>query len=109
MRAGIRALPADKVAVRGRDRALPRRDDVAIDAGAHRTAGFAPFETGAEEHFVEPFPLSRALRGLRSGHDPGADIRRDLAPGDDTRGLADVREPAIGAGADEHPVDRRPL
>src|SRR6185503_21004926 len=65
VRAGIRALAADEIAVGGRYRALAGRDDVTIDAGAHRAARFAPFEAGAEEHLVEPFALGGALRRLR--------------------------------------------
>src|SRR6516162_7673363 len=54
MRARTRPLAADKIAVRGRDRALPRRHHLAIGGKAHRAAGFAPFKAGVGKDLVEP-------------------------------------------------------
>src|SRR5690242_16618595 len=55
MRSRPRPLAADKVAVGGRHRTLPRRDRLAIGGKAHRATGLAPFEACLDEHLVEPF------------------------------------------------------
>src|SRR5262245_60622224 len=55
MRSRPRPLAADKVAIGGRDRTLPRRDRLAIGGKAHRAARLAPFEARLDEHLVEPF------------------------------------------------------
>src|SRR5260370_40786067 len=82
MRARARSLPADEIAVRGRDRALAARHRLAIGGEAHRAAGIAPREAGRGEDAVEAFGLGLALDILRAGHDPGAHMRADrAAPG----------------------------
>src|SRR5689334_4158945 len=48
------SLPADEIAVRGRDRALPRRDGLAVSGKTHRAARFAPFKARLDEDLVEP-------------------------------------------------------
>src|SRR6185437_10200814 len=55
MGARARPLPANKIAVGGRDRALPGRHDLAVRGKAHRAAGFAPFKPRFGEQLVEPF------------------------------------------------------
>src|SRR3569623_3537158 len=55
VRARARPLPADEIAVAGRHGTLAGCDDVAIDPGAHRAAGLAPFDPGAGAHLVVPF------------------------------------------------------
>src|SRR5262245_42090641 len=49
MRTRPRPLPADKIAVGGRDRALPRRDRLTIGGKAHRAARLTPFEARLNE------------------------------------------------------------
>src|SRR5262245_4312266 len=49
MRARPRPLPADKIAVGGRDRALSRRDRLAVGGKAHRAARLAPFKSRLDE------------------------------------------------------------
>src|SRR5882672_4017251 len=39
---GARPLTADKIAIRGRNRALPRRHRLAVGGKAHRAPGLAP-------------------------------------------------------------------
>src|SRR5258708_32631220 len=71
VRAPARPLPADEVAVGGRDAALAGCDRVAIHRQAHRAAGLAPIEAGGEEdavHALRPRPAPcgpRAVPGPR--------------------------------------------
>src|SRR5258707_735365 len=103
MGASARTLPADEIAVGGGDAALARSDRVAVHRQAHRAAGLAPFEAGIEEDAVEPFGLGLALDVLRARHHPGPHMARYLpALGHHSRSTQ-VRQPAVGAGADEHP------
>src|SRR6185437_12034290 len=55
MRARARSLPADEIAVRGRDRALAPRHRLAVGGEAHRAAGLAPLESRVAEDAIEPF------------------------------------------------------
>src|SRR5262245_64134963 len=49
MRARLWPLPADKIAVGGRDRALARRDGPAVGGRAHREARRAPIQSRLNE------------------------------------------------------------
>src|SRR5262245_49083680 len=49
MRSRLRTLPPDKIAVRGRNRALARGHHLAIGGKAHRAARLTPFEAGLGE------------------------------------------------------------
>src|SRR5665213_597920 len=101
-----RALAADKIAVGGRDRALPGSHHFAIGGQTHRTAGLAPLEARLGEQFVEPFGDRIALDGFRTRHHPGPDAGRNFSPACNFGGGAQIAEPAVGAGADEDPIDR---
>ena len=85
----------------------PGATDFAVGREAHRAAGLAPFEAGLGEELVEPFGHRVALDGLGARHHPGADAGRDLAAARDFGGGAQIAEAAVGAGADEDPIDRR--
>ena len=62
------ALAVLEIAVGGRDAALARLAAVAVAAGAHRAAGFAPEEAGVAEHAVEAGGLGLALHVRRARH-----------------------------------------
>ena len=70
MRAHARALAVLEIAVGGGDAALARLAAVAIAAGAHRAAGFAPEESGIAENAVEARGLGLALHGRSSPAPP---------------------------------------
>src|SRR5436189_2959377 len=53
MRARPWPLPADKIAVGGRDRALTRRDGFPVGGKTHRAARLAPFKSRLDEDLVE--------------------------------------------------------
>src|SRR6059058_3805655 len=61
MGARLRPLPADKIAVGGRDRALARRDGFSVGGKAHRAARLAPFKARLDEDLVEPLGDGIAL------------------------------------------------
>src|SRR5258707_4250662 len=65
-----RSLAADKIAVGGRDRTLPRSDGLTVGGKAHRASRLAPFEPGIGKDFVQPLGNRIALAGLRARHDP---------------------------------------
>src|SRR5471032_3213752 len=99
------ALAAHEVAVGGRDTALARRHPLAVRREAHRAARLAPLEARVEEHLVEAFGLGLLLDALGPRHDPRRHVIGLVpAPGDLSRGTQ-VGDAAVGAGADEHPVD----
>ena len=62
---------------------------------------------GVAEDRVEPFGLGLALDQSAAGHDHGADAVGHAMAAHHGRGGAQVLDPPVGAGADEHPVDRR--
>src|SRR5688572_22185384 len=66
MRACAGALAPAEIPVGGRCATLARSDEVAIDADAHRAAGFAPLETGVEEDAVETFFFGLTLDRRRA-------------------------------------------
>ena len=79
---------------------------IGVHAEAHRAARLAPIEAGRLEDLVEPFGLGLLLHQARARHDHGADIGIHLLAVDDLRHLAQILDAAIGAGADEHAVER---
>ena len=97
-------LAASEVAVAGGGRTLARRHQVAVHADAHRTAREPPFEAGLGKDPVQTLRLRLTLHQAGAGDDHRRDHRL-AAPGD-RRGGAQVLDPAVGAGADEDPVDR---
>ena len=94
-----------KLRLEVRGAALARLQPVVVHGEAHRAAGLAPFEAGVEEDVVEALGLGLRL-DHRARHDQGRDVRRHLCrPSHDCGGGAQVLDAAVGAGADEHPVD----
>ena len=95
-----------------------RLDDDAQISRPSRRSGFmarhieqpasAPFEAGRAEDLVEPLALGRGTNGLRSRHHQRPDVRRDVMARGDPGGLAQVRQPPVGARPDERDVDPRP-
>src|SRR3546814_14617365 len=53
------ALAALEVAIAGRDRELPRADQIAVHGDAHGTAGHAPLGAGRAHDRVDAFVLDR--------------------------------------------------
>ena len=107
MRAHPRALAMLEIAVGGGDDAVARLAAVAVAAGAHRAAGLAPEETGVAEHPVEARGLGLALHRRRARDHHGDHAVGDAASAHDVGGNLQVRQPGVGAGADEHPVHRQ--
>ena len=99
------ALAALEVAVRGRGAAFAGQKLVRVHRQAHRTARLAPVEAGGDEYLVQPFGLGLFLHQPRAGHDHGLDVGRDRAAFSDLGGGAQVLDAAVGARADEDPVD----
>ena len=87
--------------------ALARLAAVAVAAGAHRAAGLAPEEAGVAEHPVEARGLRLALHRRGARHHHGDHAFGDLAPAHDVGGDLQVRQARVGAGADEHAIDRQ--
>ena len=107
MRAHAGALPALEIAIGGRDAALAWRAPVAVAARAHRAAGFAPGKAGIAKHSVEPSRFGMPFHRGRPRHHHRDDARRDLAAAHHRCGGFEVRQSAVGAGADEDAVDRQ--
>ena len=97
-----------EIAVGGRHAALARLAAIAIAAGAHRAAGFAPEETGVAEDAVEPGGFGLALHRARARNHQGDDARGDAPSPRHRRGGDEIGQARIGAGADEDAVDRQP-
>src|SRR5579862_5736839 len=104
MRAPTRTLPPLEVPVRCRPAALAGLELIAVECGAERAAGGSPFEAGICENAIKAFGFRLALDALRTWNDPGRNNR--MAELGHRRGGANVVDPAIGAGADENPIDR---
>src|SRR6202451_4177240 len=100
------ALAAFEVPVRGRGGPLPRLERVRVHAQAHRAPGAAPFGPGRGEDLVEPLALGLRANLHGTGDDKHPDAVRDLPAADHVGGGAQILDPAVGAGADEHGVDR---
>src|SRR5262249_23484669 len=90
------------------DAALAALAAVAVAAGAHRAARFTPEETGVAEDLVEAFGFRLAFHQRRTRHHHRDHAVRDLAPAHDGGGGFEIGQAAVGAGADEHAVDRQP-
>src|SRR5664280_1806855 len=105
VRARTGPLAADEVAVTCRNASLSRGDDLVVDGEAHRASRLAPFEAGCGEDAVESECLGLAPHALRSRHHPRAHALRHVPAANDLRGRLQVRETAVGAGAEEHVLD----
>src|SRR5450759_1374147 len=108
VRARTRPLSADKVAVACRNAPLSGGDELIVDREAHRAARLAPFEAGCGEDAVESECLGLAPHALRSRHHPRAHSLRHVPAANDLRGPLQIRETAVGAGAEEHVLDGQP-
>src|SRR5664280_3167810 len=108
VRARTGPLAADEVAVTCRNASLSRGDDLVVYGEAHRASRLAPFEAGCGEDAVESECLGLAPHALRSRHHPRAHALRHVPAANDLRGPLQVRETAVGAGADEHVLDGQP-
>ena len=88
---------------------MTRFDIVAVRSVTLRASGFTPFETRILEDAVQALRLGLGLDRVRPRNDPGrGDGGRNPAALDDGRRRAQVADPALDTGADEHFVDRRP-
>src|SRR5271165_5444706 len=105
MRAALVALAAFKIAVRGRGAALAGREFVRVHGEAHRAAGLPPLEAGGKENLVEPLGLGLGLHQARARNNHGVDPLAHSPPFRDLRRGAQILDAAVGAGADEDPVD----
>src|SRR5581483_11100451 len=103
MRARAGALPAAEIAVSRRGAALAGRDEIAVDADAHRAAGVGPFEAGIAEDAVEAFFLRLPFHRRGAGRDQARHFAG--APREHGCGGAQILEARIGAGADKDAVD----
>ena len=99
------ALAALEVAVRGGGAALAGAELVGVHGEAHRAAGHPPLEAGLDQLLREPLRLGLGAHEARARHDHGPQARLDPAAPHDLRRGAQVLDPAVGAGADEHGVD----
>src|SRR4029077_17361062 len=96
-----------EIAVGGGDATFSWFAAIAVATGAHRAAGFAPEKSGIAEDAIETGGLGRAFDTRRARHHHREHPLRDVAPAYHiSRGLQ-VRKTAVGAGADEHAVDRQ--
>jgi hypothetical protein len=79
---------------------------IGIHRQAHRTSGFAPFESCFRKYFVQPLLLGKFLDFGRTGNHQRANSGLNLSSFGDSSRRAQIREPAIRARADERHVDR---
>ena len=107
MRARTGTLTAHEVAVGRRHAALTGRHRFPVGTDAHRAARAAPVEAGLDVDAVQPLELGSTPHIFRARHHPGRDMRRHLPAAHRRGSSAQVLEPAVGARADEHAVDRR--
>src|SRR5215217_6555213 len=105
VRAPAAALAALEVAVRRRRAALAGREDVRVHPEAHRAAGGAPVEPGGGEDAVDSLRLGLRAHLLGAGHHHRPHVGAHLAALDHARGGAQVADPGVRAGADEHAVE----
>src|ERR1700733_5907834 len=105
MGAHLRALAVFEIAVVGRDAALAGLAAVAVAARAHRATGFAPEEPGIAEHAIEPRRFRFALHRRRTRNDHRNDAIGNAATAHHGGGDFEVRQPAVGARADEDAID----
>ena len=78
---------------------------IRIHRETHGATSGAPFESGFFEDLIDPFLLALDRGDLRSGNGDGFDAGSDFLALEVFGGLAEVREAAIGAGADEGDID----
>src|SRR5262249_3605494 len=107
MRTHLRALAVFKIAVCGRDAAFPGLAAIAIAAGAHRTSGLAPEKSSIAKHAVEPSRFRFAFDAARSRYDHGHHALGHAAATHDFGRELQVRQAAVGAGADKAPIHRQ--
>src|SRR5690349_22725415 len=85
MGAGPLSLPSDEIAIGRGGAAVTRGHQIAVHADAHRTAGLAPFESGAAEDAVQPLGFGLGFHQAGTGHHHGwhngAPTVRDLRRG----------------------------
>src|SRR5262245_7616956 len=97
------ALAANEIAVGGRCAAIARRHQIAVHADAHGAARLAPLEARTLEDHVEALGFGLCLHQARARHHHrrhhGAPAIRDLSR------CPQILDPAVGARADEDPVD----
>src|SRR5208283_2276678 len=105
MGAALKTLAALKIAVRGRGAALTRRQLVRVHRQTHRTTGFPPLESSGQKYGIKSLGFRLLLDEARTRHDHGIDGASNMLARDHLGGGAQTLDPAIGAGADEHPVD----
>src|ERR1700692_1011749 len=91
------ALSLFAIAVGRRDAALAGFAAIAIAAGTHRAAGFAPEETSVAENAIEARSLRLALHGGRARHDHREDAVGNVPAARD--GSGDLQIPQSGLGA----------
>src|ERR1700730_18326089 len=103
MRERAAALAAFVVAV-GRGRAaLAGRDQLAVRAVAHRASGIAPLEAGVDKNAIEPLGFGLPLHRARTGRNHAGNDR--TAPLEHPRRSTQILDAAVGARADENPID----
>lgn len=105
MRAPLEALTAFEVAVRCGGTTFARLQPVVVHRQAHGAAGLAPVEARFLEDLVQAFRFRLFLDEAGARNDHRRNGRGDLAAFDHLGDGAQVLDAAIGAGADEHPVD----
>src|SRR3981189_2093494 len=106
MGAALVALAALEIAVRGRGAALARLELVRVHGEAHGATGLAPFEAGGDEDLVETFRFGLLLHAPAAGPPQGFAVLFHGLPRAQGGARARVLEPAVGARADEHAIDR---
>ena len=107
VRAPAFALPPLEVAVGGRGAPFSAREHVRVHADAHAAARVAPFKSGVAEDLVQPFLLRLLFDHHRPGnHQSLFERARNMLTADHTRGQPKVLQARVGAGADEHAVER---
>mmetsp|Transcript_21506 Transcript_21506/g.62977 ORF Transcript_21506/g.62977 Transcript_21506/m.62977 type:complete len:454 (-) Transcript_21506:323-1684(-) len=102
-------LPSLKVTVRRGSASFLRLELVGVHGEAHGTSGFAPVEAGVDQYLVQPFLLGLILDEAGSGHDHGVYAVGDLTSLGDGGDVANVLDPAVGAGTDENLFDGHAL
>ena len=88
--------------------ACAARRELAVRREAHRAARLTPLESGVAEHAIEAFRLGRrASPCSEPGTTQARTFEATLRPLATAAALRRSGEAAVGAGADEHHVDRR--
>ena len=87
----FRTLTMFEIAVGGGDATLSRFAAIAVAAGAHRAAGFAPEKSGIAEDAIETGGLGRAFDAGRARHDHRDHTVRDMAAAHHLGGGEEIR------------------